>query len=178
MRGSERARRGALACRCIVLPTMLCVYRPVYPAIDPHTAPAATRLKPSGENIVSDLASPPATTSLLLAMISYSTSRVEEKRVETRRHEANGEREGRAARGTRRGAVRSGTERGRVRVGASGPSGGTEGADSVRILDRSNGPYMLPLIEQQITGIVSRFYSKTTRYGRPRETNDARPSGN
>lgn len=35
----------------------------------------------------------------------------------------------------------------------------------MRILDRLNGPYMLPLIEQQITGIVSRFYSKTTRYG-------------
>lgn len=60
------------ACRRIVaILATLCIYRPVYPPIDP----AATRLKPSGENIVSDLASPPATTSLLLAMISYSTSR-------------------------------------------------------------------------------------------------------
>lgn len=39
----------ALACRCIVLPTMLCVYRVVYPTIDPRWP--ATRLKPSGENV-------------------------------------------------------------------------------------------------------------------------------
>lgn len=56
------------------------------------------------------------------------------------------------------GGKEGGNDRGRKR-------GETEGADSVRILDRLNGPYMLPLIEQQITGIVSRFYSKTTRYG-------------
>lgn len=121
-----------------------------------RTAPAATRLKPSGENIVSDLASPPATTSLLLAMISYSTSRVRERnkernRVETGKGERKRERE-------RVGGKEGGNDRGRKR-------GETEGADSVRILDRLNGPYMLPLIEQQITGIVSRFYSKTTRYG-------------
>lgn len=52
---------------------------------------------------------------------------------------------------------------------------GEEGADSVRILDRSNGPYMLPLIEQQITGIVSRFYSEN--HG-DTACNDARSSGN
>lgn len=62
------------------IPAMLCIYRPVYPPIDPRSP----GLKPSGENIVSDLASPPATTSLLLAMISYSTSREREGEEEKR----------------------------------------------------------------------------------------------
>lgn len=63
---------GALS-RCIGRNAFVSIGRFICRSI--RAAPAATRLKPSGENIVSDLASPPATTSLLLAMISYSTSR-------------------------------------------------------------------------------------------------------
>lgn len=66
-----------------------------------RTAPAATRLKPSGENIVSDLASPPATTSLLLAMISYSTSRVRERNKERNRVETGKRERKRGGRGKR-----------------------------------------------------------------------------
>lgn len=85
-------------------------------------------------------------------MISYSTSR-ERERDEDRK------------------AI--GRERERVREG--GRERGRKEGDSVRILDRLNGPYMLPLIEQQITGIVSRFYSEN--HG-DTASNDTRSSGN
>ena len=82
-----------------------------------RTAPAATRLKPSGENIVSDLASPPATTSLLLAMISYSTSRVRERNKERNRVET-GKRERKRERGGREGETIEGEkeEKRRARI--------------------------------------------------------------
>lgn len=93
----EKEGIGALS-RCIGRNAFVSIGRFICRSI--RAAPAATRLKPSGENIVSDLASPPATTSLLLAMISYSTSRERGREREDRKaigREGEEERRGRIA---------------------------------------------------------------------------------
>lgn len=117
------------------IPAMLCIYRPVYPPIDPRS-PGCDSLKTFRRKYRKR--SRVAASNDVVAISDDIVFDVERERRERKKR-------------------------------------GEEGTDSVRILDRSNGPYMLPLIEQQITGIVSRFYSEN--HG-DTASNDTRSSGN
>lgn len=139
-----------------VLPTMLCVYRPVYPPIDPRS-PGCDSLKTFRRKYRKR-----SRVAASNDVAAISDDIVFDVQSQERKRDVPKNERVRRTRGKKR------WNRGWGRGGKKG----WEGEESVRILDRLNEPRtLLPLIEQQITGIVSRFYSETGRY-------DARSGGN
>lgn len=124
-------------------PAMLCVYRPVYPAIDPLACDSLKTFRRKYRKRSRVAASNVAAIS---DDIAFDVDR------EGTRSEADKERREEIRGGAKERKERT-AERAKKRTARRGHRG-----ETVRILDRFNGPvYKLPLIEQQITGIVSRF---------------------